>query len=445
MVTMLAQQGPLMGSLTFWSIASGEWMSFTEMNRESPHCIVIGAGIVGSSCAWYLQQRGARVTLIDPEMPGQMTSSGNCGCIAPSAVIPFAYPGVSWRVPRWLFDPLGPLFIRWSHFPALVPWLWRFWRSANRDKLEHVVNAQFRLMQQVVADFDHVLSAINASSLRRSQGLIRVYDTEQEFLASQWKRDLKDSLGLVWKRLSAGELQDLEPHLVLEEGVATLLPDWQHLLDPGLVTARIAEAAFSDGAEWIHDSVARVTPMETGVQVQTQSGRQLEADKVVVAAGAWSGRLAAQLDGKVPVAPKRGYHSMIANPGIELNHPVQSATRFLVMTPMNDGLRIAGTAEFAHLDTPPDYRRARVLLDHARHYLPDVQTEEVGEWMGSRSMMPDSLPVIGRSPRHADVYYAFGHGHYGVTQGPTTGRIISNLIHDENPDVDLHAFRFDRF
>jgi D-amino-acid dehydrogenase len=420
-------------------------MSFTEMNRENPHCIVIGAGIIGSSCAWYLQQHGARVTLIDPEMPGQMTSSGNCGCISPSAVIPFSYPGVGWQVPRWLFDPLGPLFIRWNHLPSLLPWFWRFWRSANRQQLEHVVNAQFRLMQSVVADFDHVLNAIGAGSLRRSRGLIRVYDTEKEFLASQWERDFKDSLGLAWKRLSADELHELEPSLSLEGGVATLLPDWQHLLDPALVTARIAESAFSDGAEWVHDSVTRVSPHENRFRVHTGSGPVLEADNVVVAAGAWSGRVAAHLDGKVPVAPKRGYHSMIANPGIELNHPVQSASRFLVMTPMADGLRIAGTAEFARLDTPPDYRRARVLLDHARHYLPKVEPEGVSEWMGSRPMMPDSLPVIGRSPRHAGVYYAFGHGHYGLTQGPVTGRIISNLIYDEDPGLDLDDYRFDRF
>jgi D-amino-acid dehydrogenase len=420
-------------------------MNFTEMNSKAPHCVVIGAGIIGSSCAWYLQQRGAQVTLVDPELPGQMTSSGNCGCISPSAVIPFSYPGVSWQVPRWLFDPLGPLFIHWSHLPALLPWLWRFWRSANRETLNHVVKSQHQLMQRVVADFDEVLYAINATTLRRSRGLIRIFDTEKDYQANQWQRDLKTSLGLEWRRLAAGELHELEPHLSLPGGVAMMIPDWQHLLDPGLVTARIAEATFANGARWIHDQVTSVDPLEQGVRIVTGSGRELEADKVVVAAGAWSGRLAGPLDGSVPLAPKRGYHSMIANPGIELNHPVQSAARFMVMTPMNDGLRIAGTAEFAHLDTPPDYRRARVLLDHARHYLPDVEAGEVGEWMGSRPMMPDSLPVIGRSPRHADVFYAFGHGHYGLTQGPTTGRMIASLVYGEDPGIDLEPYRFDRF
>ena len=177
----------------------------------------------------------------------------------------------------------------------------------------------------------------------------------------------------------------------------------------------------------------------------TESGRRVDADCVVVAAGAWSNRIARQLDGTVPLTPKRGYHTQIARPGIELDYPVHSATRFCVMTPLLDGLRLAGTAEFAALDAEPDYRRAKVLLEHARHYLPDLQSEGVTEWMGQRPMMADSLPVISPSPRHRNVFYAFGHGHYGLTQGPTTGRIITSLVLGEDSGFDLEPYRFDRF
>ena len=112
---------------------------------------------------------------------------------------------------------------------------------------------------------------------------------------------------------------------------------------------------------------------------------------------------------------------------------------------MKDGLRLAGTAEFAALETPPDYRRARVLIEHARRYLPDLECEEATEWMGQRPMMADSLPVIGPSPSHPQVLYAFGHGHYGLTQGPTTGRIIADLVSGADPGLDLEPYRFDRF
>ena len=165
-----------------------------------------------------------------------------------------------------------------------------------------------------------------------------------------------------------------------------------------------------------------------------------------MAAGAWSNQMTKQLDGAtVPMTPKRGYHAHIGQPGIELDYPVTSSSRFFVITPMLGGLRIAGTAEFASLEAAPDYRRAQALLEHGRHYLPNLQTGEVSEWMGQRPMMADSLPVIGPSPRHANVFYAFGHGHYGLTQGPTTGKIITRLALGRSPGIDLAPYRFDRF
>ena len=141
---------------------------------------------------------------------------------------------------------------------------------------------------------------------------------------------------------------------------------------------------------------------------------------------------------------KRGYHSMINEPGITLQFPVMSLSRAFVMTPMQDGLRIAGTAEFAAPDAAPDYRRAKALLKHASRYLDGLQTNGVSEWMGQRPMMADSTPVISVSPRHENVFYAFGHGHYGLTQGPTTGRIIADMVVGNAPAIDLRPFRFDR-
>ena len=176
-----------------------------------------------------------------------------------------------------------------------------------------------------------------------------------------------------------------------------------------------------------------------------ESGKRIEADQLVVAAGAWSNSLAAQLDHKVPLIAERGYHSQIRSPGVELNHPLISLSHHFVMTPLDEGLRLAGTAEFAALDAKPDFRRARVLPKQAAHYLHGLQTGNVTEWMGQRPATPDSLPVISASPGHRNVFYAFGHGHYGITQGPTTGRIIAGLVAGEQPELDISAFRFDRF
>jgi D-amino-acid dehydrogenase len=409
------------------------------------HSVIIGAGIVGASCAWHLQRKGRQVTLIDPELPGDSCSYGNASCIATSGVIPLSVPGIIKKVPGWLMDPLGPVTMRPADFPALLPWLWKFWRVCNMQKVEKIAGAQALLMRTVLADWDEILDAAGATDLKQSPGAIHLYDTEKEYQDDQWQFDLNRRLGFEHHRLSSADLKSMVPELKLEKGVAMMVSDWHYLLDPAKATARIAEHCAGNGGHWIQDRVTTFDAGESGIRLKTESGNTIEADEIVVAAGAWSNSLAEQLDYKVPLIAERGYHSQIGKPGIELKYPVMSLTRHFVMTPLDDGLRVAGTAEFAALDAKPDYRRAKVLLKLAGHYLEGLRIDEVTEWMGQRPAMPDSLPVISVSPRHKNVFYSFGHGHYGITQGPTTGRIIADLVTGSQPGVDISAFRFDRF
>ena len=411
----------------------------------SKHCVVIGAGIVGASCAWHLQRQGLQVTLIDHELPGQSCSSGNASCIATSSVIPFSYPGMIKKVPGWLLDPLGPMRIRPLAFPALIPWFWRFWRSSNMQNVEAIASAQADLMRTAFADFDEILNATDSSHLKQAKGAIHFYDTEKEYQQELWQVELRSRLGFEEHRLSSSEIKALVPCLKLGDGVAIMMPDWHHLTNPAKVTQRIADHCIRNGTRWIQDKVVTASADATGIKLKTESGQLLEADQLVVAAGAWSNRIADQLDYKVPLIAKRGYHSMIGTPGVELEYPVMSLSKVFVMTPLENGLRVAGTAEFAGLDAEPDYRRAKVVLKHASRYLDGLNTDDVTEWMGARPMMSDSLPVISVSPNHQNVFYAFGHGHYGLTQGPTTGRIIADMVSKKTPQDDISAFRFDRF
>ncbi|NNL96534.1 MAG: FAD-binding oxidoreductase [Xanthomonadales bacterium] len=406
---------------------------------------VIGAGTVGSSCAWHLQKHGYQVVLLDPVDPGQSTSFGNAACISPSHITPFSYPGVVKQIPGWLMDPLGPLRIRWQHLPGLLPWLWRFWRSGTDAGVAWSSQAQARLMREVHADWDEILEATGQSHMRRHKGVIVVFDQRAEFEAAAWQYRIKDELGFEWQHLAPSEVKIMAPALELGNGMALYYPDWQHVLDPGEVTAGIARDCMARGGQWLQDRVLKVEANEQQVNLQTESGQQLTADSLVVAAGSWSNRICGQLDYTVPLAAKRGYHSMIGSPGIELEYPVMSMTRSFVMTPLQNGLRVAGTAELARLDAEPDYRRAKVLLRHAQHYFPGLQSEQVSEWMGQRPMMADSVPVISCSPTRRNVFYAFGHGHYGLTQGPTTGKAITRLISGEEPSVDIRDYRFERF
>lgn len=419
------------------------------MSQAGKHCAVIGAGIVGSSCAWQLRKEGFQVTLIDPELPGQSTSFGNAGCISPSAVIPFSYPGAIRQVPGWLMDKEGPLVIRFGHLPKAIPWLWKFWRAGSMERVEAIAQAQHDLMATVRADYDLILKETKSEWLSEQRGLIMLYDNEQDYQAERWSLDLRTRLGLEFKKLTGAELAEMEPAFAddphADQRVAVHDPAWSHLLDPGEVTRNIAEAGFAHGVEWRQERVANLEPRENGVRISLASGETVEADNVVVAAGVWSNRLLKPLGYQVPLAAKRGYHTMVHNPSVGLKHPIMSVSRFFMLTPMRLGLRLAGTAEFAAIDAEPDYQRARILIDHARKYLPGLEGESYSEWMGQRPMMPDSKPVIGRLPDHNRVFFAFGHGHYGLTQGPTSGRIITDLVAGREPHVDLSPFAIDRF
>jgi D-amino-acid dehydrogenase len=412
------------------------------MNKR---CVVIGAGIVGASCAWHLQRAGMQVTLIDPVAPGQSCSYGNAACIATSGVVPASYPGVIRKVPGWLLNPLGPVSIRMGDFAGLAPWFWKFWRLCNRQKVEEIAAAQASLMHRVMEDFDDLLKAVDAVHLRRSPGAVFVYDSEADFLAGEWQIRLAEKLGFESQRLTSAELKSMLPQLKLDDGVALLVPGWHHVADPGRLTTKIADHCFSNGGDWLQDRVSRVSADAAGIRVYTDSGQTIEAGHLVVAAGAWSNSIAEQLDFKVPLVAERGYHSQLENPGIKLAHPVMSMSRHFVMTPLDNGLRIAGTAEFAALDARPDFRRAKVLLEQAGRYLHGLNAGDATEWMGQRPAMVDSLPVISVSPGHPNVFYAFGHGHYGLTQGPTTGRLIAGMVLGSEPPVDLSPFRLDRF
>ncbi|HKX56190.1 MAG TPA: FAD-binding oxidoreductase, partial [Xanthomonadales bacterium] len=184
---------------------------------------------------------------------------------------------------------------------------------------------------------------------------------------------------------------------------------------------------------------------ETGTAISTASGQKITGDYLVLATGVWTNTLLKQLGHRVPLTAKRGYHSMLAQPNVNLSHPLMQIKEYIVMTPMRDGLRVAGTAEFAHIDAKPDYRRAKALLQHAQRFLPGLKGESVTEWMGQRPMLPDSIPVLGKLPGRERVLCAFGHGHYGITQGPTSGRIIADLVFGQPPHVDLKPFSITRF
>jgi D-amino-acid dehydrogenase len=406
---------------------------------------VIGAGIVGIACASYLRRDGHEVTVIDRLPPGEGCSKGNAGCLSPGSVIPLAGPGVLRQVPSWLFDPLGPLALRGAYLPRALPWLLRFARAGAPEALERGSAALRALHQGTFENYTPLLEAAGAEDLIRRTGQLHVYSTEEGFLgdAAGWAR--RRALGVVVEELDRSQIRQMEPALAPIFARAVYLPEHGHTLDPWRLVQRLADGFVREGGRVLRREVRDLEVGPGGsVQLRTDQGA-IEAGTLVIAAGAWSHRLAARLGDRVPLESQRGYHVTVADPGVEPRMPVMWGERKFMITPMQPGLRFAGTVEFAGLEAPPDYRRARVLLKHGKEVFPDLKAERGSEWMGHRPCLPDSLPVIGRAPRVPSVLYAFGHGHTGLSGASTTGRVIADLVAGRPPAIDVTPFRADRF
>ena len=215
--------------------------------------------------------------------------------------------------------------------------------------------------------------------------------------------------------------------------------------NPLTLSQRLADAIARGGGTILRETVTDIERGPDGpAAVVTDTGRH-EVDRLVIAMGAFSKRWAAKLGARTPLDTERGYHLMLPKPGVALRTPLLVGDHRFGIVPMNHGIRLAGTAELASLDAPPNYRRARMLGPMAQKFLPDLGLDETEEWMGFRPSTPDSLPVIGPVPGSDRAFLAFGHGHLGLTLAAVTGRIVADLIAGRDSGVDLAAYRADRF
>ena len=413
--------------------------------RTGKRATVIGAGIVGVATALYLQRDGWRVTVMDPASPGESTSGGNAGLFALSVVTPVAMPGTLMRVPGMLLARGGSLRIRWRYLPRLIPWLWRFIAAATPARVDAVSRALAGAMKGAMDDYAPLIEGAGARDLIRRQGLLVVYRTPESLRSVARELEIKRRLGIRFEMLGADEVHRLVPALAPLYTRGILYADCSHTVDPkGLVRA-LAEDFTRRGGSFLRERATGFTCGPGSLAAVRSEAASHQADAVVLAAGAWSKPLARMLGSRVPLDTERGYHVDLCHPGVDVRLPVISGDLRFCITPMAAGLRLAGTVEFAGLDAPPDPSRPAIMVEHARRMLPALKTAPASHWMGFRPSMPDSLPVIGRSPHFGNVFFAFGHGHLGLTLAAVTGRAIADLAAGRAPAFDVAPFRAERF
>lgn len=417
----------------------------TAANSEPPDFSVIGAGMVGVSCALQLLDEGFTVALFEARAPGAGASAGNAGNIGTASIVPTGVPGLARKVPGMLLDPLAPLAIDWRHAPRLVPWLIALLRQSRPERVEAITTARHALLERTPDAYDALLRAAGLGRFVKPVGKLLAYETDATFAGARSAMESRRRRGIRVDLLSGDEARELEPALGAHIRHAVHFPDVHYISDPlGLVQGLVRNFT-ARGGTLVEDEVVDFELGGAGPSALIGRRGRHPCRNLVVAAGAWSRDLARRLGTRLPIEAERGYNVTLRNPSLHFRYPVTFQERFVAMTPMDDGMRLCGMAEFAGLHARPKYERLDAVLAGARLAMPGLTGEEGPRWAGDRPSLPDSLPAIGRSKRHANVFFACGHDHIGLTLGPITGRLIAQLATGRTSNLDLSPYDPNRF
>ena len=406
---------------------------------------VIGAGVVGLACASHLQMQGHDVTLVDPRPPGEYCSSGNAGCFSRASCVPLGLPGTWKKVPGWLLVPEGPLFIPLRYVPRIAPWLRRFQRATSLDTVNRIADALHALLTVSLDKWRPLAERAGVPELIVQHGYAFAYESARAFDDDALGRSLRKQRGVAIDVLTGDAIRDYEPALSPHVTHLVVLPEQGHCPNPLRLSQALARRLRAGGAAFVARTATGFDRVDGRIARVLTDGEPLDVDACVIAAGAHSNALSAQLGADVPLETERGYHAMLASPSIVTRAPIASGEGKYFVTPMEEGLRIAGTVEFAGLDAPPDYRRADALLAKAQRLLPGLRGARVERWMGHRPSLPDSMPVIGSAPRASNAFLAFGHGHVGLTAAAPTGEIVADLVARRRTFMNVGPFAATRF
>jgi len=409
--------------------------------------VVIGGGIVGICCALYLQRKHFAVTLIDPAVPGDSTAKWSCGQIAVSEVIPLSKPGILKKIPGWLLDQNGPLALRPAALPGILPWFVRFLSCARTSRIREIATSLASLTHSIYDDYAPLLDACENKKLLGERPVIELFANEKDLAHERVFFALRKELGFKVEELNENTIAELEPALAGKLNYGVLLPEWRAVADTqGFIAALTLSFIAQGGKRLLGNAVAIEEANGKAAGVVLSSGERLPLDTLVLAAGNGAKAFFKTLGiDKVPLAAIGGYQAVLPEPQVEIRHSIIYADGGFCFTPMTRGLQIGGTIEFAGNNAEPNFNRAQIILDKAKTLLPQLNTTPVEFGVGWRPFLPDTKPIIDKSPRLDNVLLAFGHGQLGLALGATTGRLIAQLATDKKTSQDLTPFRATRF
>ena len=426
-------------------------MNFYETSRQ---VTVLGAGMVGVSCALALQAKGWRVTLVDRRLPGEETSEGNAGVLSRSSLLPFNRPGLIKNLPRMLLKPGPALQVRPSAL-SLWPFMWRFLWHSKRASFDETSVALDALIQWSTDVHKIWLTQAQAQHRWRDTGWLWLFQNQSAFDASAFARDTLNAFSVATEILQGTEIQTLEPHLAPHFSQALWIKDAASVDNPGAVVKTYAQLFVQQGGTLQTAEVKALSQQAVGWQWQDAQSAWHATPNVVVAMGPWSESLlkASRLPStfQANMGFERGYHRHFQTlDGISLNRPIYDTAGAYVLSPMKDKqgasvLRMTTGVELAARDAKPNGSQLEAAENAARRVMPMKASVQGQDWQGSRPTTPDSRPVIGEMPNCPGLWLAFGHQHIGFSTGPGTGVLLSELMGSESTSIDPRPFRPARF
>ena len=408
--------------------------------------IVLGAGMVGISAAIHLQKRGRAVVLVDRRGPAEETSYGNAGIIQREAVVPYMFPREWATIWRYARNNSTDAHYHVTALPRIAPWLFRYWLASTPEGKAKSTRAMLPIIERCVSEHEALLQEAGLTGMLRRTGYIRAYRTEAK-LETALREDAADrkAFGIGYAGLDKGELAGLEPHLKSGYAGGIHLTDPVSVGDPGAVGRAYAELFVKLGGQMIEGEAKSLEAGGAGWRVATRTG-WLEARDAVVALGPWSDDVTRAQGLKIPLGWKRGYHMHYrADGNATLSRPVIDAEIGFAITPMTRGIRLTTGAEFGRRDAAKTPVQLERVEPYARGIFPLANRVEDEPWMGRRPCLPDMVPVIGPAPGKPGLWLDFGHQHLGFTLGPSTGRLLAEMMTGETPYTDPTPYRADRF
>ena len=403
---------------------------------------VIGAGIQGVCNALFLQKKGFEVTLFDRDEPGNAASYGNAGHFSPYASVPLNRPDVLLDVPAMLSSSRGPLALKWNYVPKMLPWFYKFLQNCSQNKMLHTAKYMHQILNLSLPAFDELFDEVNIDGLVENNGILYVWN-DQNLKSRTLEIKIRKDLGVKQQVLSKTDIHDLEPNLKKFYHGGVFYDYARHARNPRKILVKLFENFLNKKGKFTKINIKDLD-FEGNKPVLRSENQRFTFDKLVIACGAFSKILTDKLQEKIPLDTERGYHVHFEGFDHLISRPIVYSNRGFGMTPMEQGLRVVGTVEFGGLNNPLSKNRIKNLIINAKEML-DGLPEHKDEWLGFRPTLPDFLPIIGPSKNYENVYYCFGHHHLGWTLGAISGKIISNMIANENTNLDLEPYSSLRF